>query len=352
MKLDDAVADLKFLVLFPWYGVEEAVEQAAPGSPRYRKLREILRYADDPWKLKAPELVKLAWTHQQAGTHYIQAFTELIEAYKKQTQERTRIMALGYSTLLSVAIMLVVFAAVTSILGQSSYIAALVPLMILPLAHYMQIELTSYDYRWPALAGLAVGPIAYLFTHNALIGLAAGSAAFAALYLPQFTRFVREYMGMRSRILAAFSALIYEPAPEPPKPITALERALLDLWHTAEQAERAFVDAVRGLLGVFLDYISTTVRYGVFFAALMPALYGAVYYMAMFFASQGIQTPPTTVSGPGVVGGGSAPTLNPAAMQGLLAPLAVAFAIITGKMAHSIGLGVSLIWLFLLPLLI
>jgi len=102
-------------------------------------------------------------------------------------------------------------------------IVGLINLLYIPLIHYYQMELVKYDYVKPmisGLAGLGIGLAVSLLLlklpalMTAAVSIIAFGIGFAALYMPQFIRFARDYLGMYSRVSKSFGELLLVQRPQ------------------------------------------------------------------------------------------------------------------------------------------
>ncbi len=176
-----------------------------------------------------------------------------------------------------------------------------------------------------------------------VFAVAIGSGlGFATLYIPQFIRFIRNYLGLPQRVLNSFNELLTIPNPQPPRPITIVERELRPLWDYAYSVGvREFVERVNILVDSMIDFIRRSVVTGFVYGPFVGVGYAFMTFTAYILA--GIHA--VTMTGMNLP-----VSLNPQLINSTLIPLAIATAILTGKSMHSIGLGISLIPIFLIPL--
>ncbi|WP_243676437.1 hypothetical protein [Vulcanisaeta distributa] len=220
----------------------------------------------------------------------------------------------------------------------------------MPIIHYYQVELVRYDYVKPTIAGLMGGFIAYSLG-SYLMGLSAlrlvfitamgSSLGFSTLYIPQFINFTRNYLGLPQRVLNSFNELLTIPNPQPPRPVTIVERELKPLWDYAYSVGvREFVERVNILVDSMIDFIRRSVTTGFVYGPFVGVGYAFMLFTA--YVLTGIHAVTMT--------GINLPiTLNPQLINSTLIPLAIATSVLTGKSMHSIGLGISLIPIYLTP---
>jgi hypothetical protein len=244
-------------------------------------------------------------------------------------------------------------------------IVGLINLALIPLIHYYQIELTKYDYVKPLISGfvgLGIGLTVSLLLlklpalMTATISIMTFGIGFAVLYMPQFTRFAMDYLGMPNRVSRAFGELLLVSDPRPPVPRTIVERELVQLWDYAySRGSRDVVERVNMVVDSFTNFIGQVVRsgfvYGPFIAvsyALMLALVAMLLaFHAPAYASSAVS------SATGITGAVSfiAGLANTNALLTMLIALGASTSIIVGKAMHSIGLGISLIPIFIAPII-
>jgi hypothetical protein len=244
-------------------------------------------------------------------------------------------------------------------------IVGLINLAFIPLIHYYQIELAKYDYIKPIIggsAGLSIGLVASLLLlklpalMTAAVSIIAFGIGFAVLYMPQFIRFVRDYTGMYGRVSKSFGELLLVSDPKPPTPRTLVERELVQLWDYAySRGSRDVVERVNMVVDSFMNFIRQVVRggfvYGPFIAvsyammltltAMLLALHAPALASSAVSSASGISSAASIISG----------LANTNALFTMLIVLGASTSIIVGKAMHSIGLGISLLPLFLAPVI-
>jgi hypothetical protein len=244
-------------------------------------------------------------------------------------------------------------------------IVGLINLAFIPLIHYYQVELVKYDYVKPmisGLAGLGTGLAASLLLlrlpglMTAAVSIITFGIGFAALYMPQFIRFAKDYLGMYNRVSKSFGELLLVHDPKPPVPRTIVEKELVQLWDYAySRGSRDVVERVNMVVDSFTNFIRQVVRsgflYGPFIAvsyAMMLALTAMLLALhAPAFASSAVSSAAGISSAVSFIAG----LANTNLLFMMLIVLGASTSIIVGKAMHSIGLGISLLPLFLAPII-
>jgi hypothetical protein len=191
---------------------------------------------------------------------------------------------------------------------------------------------------------------------TAAVSIITFGIGFAVLYMPQFTRFAKDYLGMYSRVSKSFGELLLVHDPKPPTPRTLVERELVQLWDYAySRGSRDVVERVNMVVDSFMNFIGQVVRsgfvYGPFIAvsyALMVALVAMLLALhAPALASSAVSSATGISSAASIISG----LTNVNAIFTMLIALGASTSIIVGKAMHSIGLGISMIPLFLAPII-
>ncbi|ADN51626.1 hypothetical protein [Vulcanisaeta distributa] len=353
MNLREIVSDLVFIIRVPIEGVEFAVNESAKLSRAWNRVATILNSLGNPWMLPRDyrrELVALASTYFSAGSDPGITFLALMNKYTALLNQQIdfQTQALVAITVLSIMIGVLSF---LIILGVPP-IVGLVGIVMVPVIHYFQVEITRYDYGKPSIAGIVAGAIGYALGYLlhagaekiALLVLFGFGIGFAVFYIPQFLRFIRDYAGLGSRVLKSFGELLNSPSPEPLRPITIIERELMPLWDYAYSVGvREFVERIVMVVSAFVDYVKRSVTTGLVYGPFITIGYVFTLFTAYILSS---------LNAGAVIANVQMPiTFNVSGISAALIPLAVSTAILTGKAMHSIGLGVVLIPLFLIPLI-
>ncbi|MCG2880346.1 MAG: hypothetical protein L7H00_00365 [Vulcanisaeta sp.] len=366
-SIKEYVADLIFVIRAPEDGVDLAVSEASRLSRSWFRLSMLLNVVNSPWLLKKGgyrrELLAYAHSFVTSGTDPDVAFMAILNKLNNVLSSRLQWVNASLTAVIVLSIMTGVLAFLT-ILGAPP-IVGLINLAFIPLIHYYQIELAKYDYVKPLISGivgLGIGLAASLLLlklpglMTAAVSIMTFGIGFAVLYMPQFIRFVRDYLGMYNRVSKAFGELLLVHDPKPPTPRTLVERELAQLWDYAySRGSRDVVERVNMVVDSFMNFIRQVVRsgfvYGPFIAvsyammlaltAMLLALHAPAYASSAVSSAVGITSAVSFIAG----------LANVNAIFTMLIALGASTSIVVGKAMHSIGLGVSLIPLFLAPVI-
>jgi hypothetical protein len=309
------------------------------------------------------ELLAYAHSFVASGTDPDVAFMAILNKLNNVLSNKLQWINASLTAVIVLSIMTGVLAFMV-ILGAPP-IVGLINLLYIPLIHYYQIELAKYDYVKPLISGfvgLSIGLVVSLLLLR-LPGLMAAAVSiitfgigFAALYMPQFVRFAKDYVGMYNRVSKSFGELLLVHDPKPPTPRTLVERELVQLWDYAySRGSRDVVERVNMVVDSFMNFIRQVVRsgfvYGPFIAvsyAMMLALAAMLLaFHAPALASSAVSSATSITSAASIISG----LANTYALFVMLIALGASTSIIVGKAMHSIGLGISLLPLFLAPII-
>jgi len=309
------------------------------------------------------ELLAYAHSFVTSGTDPDVAFMAILNKLNNVLSSRLQWVNASLTAVIVLSIMTGVLAFMV-ILGAPP-IVGLINLLYIPLIHYYQIELTKYDYVKPLISGfvgLGIGLAASLLLlklpglMTAVVSIMTFGIGFAALYMPQFLKFAMDYMGMYGRVSKSFGELLLVSDPKPPTPRTLVERELVQLWDYAySRGSRDVVERVNMVVDSFMNFVRQVVRsgfvYGPFIAvsyammlaltAMLLALHAPAYASSAVSSATGITGAVSFIAG----------LANVNAIFTMLIALGASTSIVVGKAMHSIGLGVSLIPLFLAPVI-
>jgi hypothetical protein len=366
-SIKEYIADLIFVIRAPEDGMDLAVSEASKLSRSWFRLSMLLNVVASPWLLRRGgyrrELLAYAHSFVASGTDPDVAFMAILNKLNNVLSSRLQWVNVSLTAVIVLSIMTGVLAFMT-ILGAPP-IVGLINLLYIPLIHYYQVELVKYDYIKPmisGLAGLGVGLAVsqLLFKLPALMTAAVSiitfGIGFAALYMPQFIRFVRDHTGMYGRVSKSFGELLLVHDPKPPVPRTIVERELVQLWDYAySRGSRDVVERVNMVVDSFVNFIGQVVRSGFVYGPFIAVSYALmVVLVAMLLALHAPALASSAVSS--ASGIGSAASIisglaNTNALFTMLIVLGASTSIIVGKAMHSIGLGISLLPLFLAPVI-
>jgi len=366
-SIKEYVADLIFVIRAPEDGTDLAVSEASRLSRSWFKLSMLLNVVASPWLLRRGgyrrELLSYAHSFVTSGTDPDIAFMAILNKLNNVLNSKLQWINASLTAVIVLSIMTSVLAFLT-ILGAPP-IVGLINLLYIPLIHYYQIELAKYDYIKPmssGLVGLGVGLTVSLLLlrlpglMTATISIITFGIGFAVLYMPQFVRFARDYMGMYGRVSKSFGELLLVSDPRPPVPRTIVERELVQLWDYAySRGSRDVVERVNMVVDSFTNFIRQVVRsgfvYGPFIAvsyAMMLALVAMLLALhAPALASSAVSSASGISSAASIISG----LANVILLFTMLIILGASTSIIVGKAMHSIGLGISLLPLFLAPVI-
>jgi hypothetical protein len=366
-SIREYVADLVFVIRAPEDGTDLAVSEASRLSRSWFRLSMLLNVVTTPWLLRRGgyrrELLAYAHSFVTSGTDLDVAFMAILNKLNNVLNSKLQWINASLTAVIVLSIMTGVLAFMV-ILGAPP-VLGLINLAFIPLIHYYQIELVKYDYAKPLISGfvgLGIGLTVSLLLLR-LPGLMAATVSiitfgmgFAVFYMPQFIRFVRDYTGMYGRVSKAFGELLLVSDPKPPTPRTLVERELVQLWDYAySRGSRDVVERVNMVVDSFTNFIRQVVRsgfvYGPFIAvsyAMMLALAAMLLALhAPALASSAVSSATGISSAVSFIAG----LANTNALLTMLIILGASTSIIVGKAMHSIGLGISLIPLFLAPVI-
>jgi len=366
-SIREYVADLVFVIRAPEDGMDLAVGEASRLSKAWFKISMLLNVVASPWLLRRGgyrrELLAYAHSFVASGTDPDVAFMAILNKLNNVLSSRLQWVNASLTAVIVLSIMTSVLAFLT-ILGAPP-IVGLINLLYIPLIHYYQIELAKYDYVKPLISGfvgLGIGLVVSLLLlklpglMTAAVSIMTFGIGFAALYMPQFLKFARDYLGMYGRVSKSFGELLLVSDPKPPVPRTIVEKELVQLWDYAySRGSRDVVERVNMVVDSFTNFIRQVVRsgfvYGPFIAvsyALMLALVAMLLaFHAPALASSAVSSASGISSAASIISG----LTNVNAIFTMLIALGASTSVIVGKAMHSIGLGVSIIPLFLTPII-
>jgi len=191
---------------------------------------------------------------------------------------------------------------------------------------------------------------------TAAVSIITFGIGFAVLYMPQFTRFARDYLGMYGRGSKSFGELLLVHDPKPPVPRTIVERELIQLWDYAySRGSRDVVERVNMVVDSFTNFIGQVVRSGFVYGPFIAVSYALMVVLAAMLlalhapalASSAVSSATGITSAVSFIAG----LANTSALLTMLIALGASTSIVVGKAMHSVGLGISLLPLFLAPII-
>jgi hypothetical protein len=366
-SIKEYIADLVFVIRAPEDGVDLAVSEASKLSRSWFRLSMLLNVVASPWLLRRGgyrrELLAYAHSFVASGTDPDVAFMAILNKLNNVLSSRLQWVNASLTAVIILSIMTGVLAFMV-ILGAPP-IVGLINLLYIPLIHYYQVELVKYDYAKPmisGLAGLGIGLVASSLLlrlpalMTATISIITFGIGFAVFYMPQFIRFAMDYLGMYSRVSKSFGELLLVSDPKPPVPRTIVEKELIQLWDYAySRGSRDVVERVNMVVDSFMNFIRQVVRSGFLYGPFIAVSYALmVVLVAMLLALHAPALASSAVSSASSITGAVsfiAGLANAYALFTMLIALGASTSIVVGKAMHSIGLGVSLIPLFLAPVI-
>jgi len=366
-SIKEYIADLIFVIRAPEDGTDLAVSEASRLSRSWFRLSMLLNVVNSPWLLRRGgyrrELLAYAHSFVASGTDPDIAFMAILNKLNNVLNSKLQWINASLTAVIVLSIMTGVLAFMV-ILGAPP-IVGLINLLYIPLIHYYQVELVKYDYVKPmisGLAGLGIGLAVSLLLlrlpglMTAVISIMTFGIGFAALYMPQFIRFAMDYLGMHNRVSKSFGELLLVSDPKPPVPKTIVEGELIQLWDYAySRGSRDVVERVNMVVDSFTNFIRQVVRsgflYGPFIAVSYAMMLALAAMLLAFHAPALASSAVSSASGIGSAASIISGLANTNALLTMLIALGASTSIIVGKAMHSIGLGVSLIPLFLTPII-
>ena len=366
-SIKEYIADLVFVIRAPEDGMDLAVGEASRLSKAWFRLSMLLNVVNTPWLLRRGgyrrELLAYAHSFVTSGTDSDVAFMAILNKLNNVLSSRLQWVNASLTAVIVLSIMTGVLAFLT-ILGAPP-IVGLINLLYIPLIHYYQVELVKYDYIKPIIgdsAGLSIGLAVSLLLlrlpglMTAAVSIITFGIGFAALYMPQFIRFVRDYLGMPNRVSKSFGELLLVSDPKPPVPRTIVEKELIKLWDYAySRGSRDVVERVNMVVDSFTNFIRQVVRsgfvYGPFIAVSYALMLALAAMLLAFHAPALASSAVSSASGIGSAASIISGLTNVNAIFTMLIALGASTSIIVGKAMHSIGLGISMIPLFLAPII-
>jgi hypothetical protein len=361
-SIKEYIADLIFVIRAPEDGTDLAVSEASRLSKAWFKLSMLLNVTNSPWLLRRGgyrrELLAYAHSFVTSGTDPDVAFMAILNKLNNVLSSRLQWVNASLTAVIVLSIMTGVLAFMV-ILGAPP-IVGLINLLYILLIHYYQVELVKYDYIKPLISGfvgLGIGlAVSLLLKLPALMTATASIIAFglgfAILYMPQFLKFAMDYSGMYNRVSKSFGELLLVHDPKPPTPKTLVERELVQLWDYAySRGSRDVVERVDIVVDSFMNFIGQVVRSGFVYGPFIAVSYAmmlALAAMLLAFHAPALASSAVGISSAALIISGLA---NTNFLFTMLIALGASTSIIVGKAMHSIGLGISLLPLFLAPII-
>lgn len=332
MRVSDLVNLMLLVLMSPLIGSEEAVKLIGG----YTKLTRAGKL-----------LLTMARHYEQSGISYdayfeflMQRFSNIIEDWGRMSNE------INISVLMLTMVLVMIEALVVMLVSINAIevLTVVMPLLLVPLIHVNQLKMYDYDYLKPTMTGTTSSIAVYLITHNSLYTITAFSLGFAVLYMPQFLGFVRLIMNLEHRVMEPILELTWNPTPREIIGSSIIEREFSRIRDIAYSigAPYFIAKAIRVMDSVIFR-LKTMFRDNVIYGALIPINYVALVEFAEFI--NGALAKTAIEAAPNLLFNYHVPPL-------ILLASAVTSAVLTGKVVHSLGLGLSIIFIFTIPLLI
>lgn len=290
-------------------------------------------------------LLAIAKHYEQSGVSYEAYFEFLMQRFIDMLEDWRRISGeVNLSILLTSAAvtMLEAVAMMLAGVGLIEPFTLAAPIALIPIAHLNQVKLWRYDYTKPLLAASLSAAVAYALVKNPIYILLAFSLGFSTLYIPQMSRFIRLMVNLDRRVLEPIAELLWSPYPRFITGSSPIEVEFSRLMYIAHSVGAPFFIArVVRVVEVVAHHIKSMARDGVLYGSLIPINFVALVEFINFINSQLPSTPTGTIP---II------TYHPSSAVILLSTVAVS--LLTGKVIHSMGLGIVLMTPLLLALLI
>jgi hypothetical protein len=331
MRLRDVVNLMLLVLMSPLVGSDEAVRLIG----------------DNVELTKAGKLLlTMARHYEQSGISYdayfeflVQRFSNIVEDWRRMSSEvNLSILVLVMALIMVEALMVMLIG-----IGIAGLLLLLMPLLLIPIIHLNQPKIYEYDYLKPTVIGLASASVVYVITHNAPYSLIAFSLGFSTLYLPQFLGFLRLMINLEGRITEPILELTWNPNPRVIVGSSTIEREFSRVRDLAYSVGAPyFVTRAARIVDSVVFQLKAMFRDDVIYGVLIPISYIALVEFVEFV--NGVLSgslSAVTVRAPFSY---HVPTLA-------LLISAVSTSILSGKVIHSIGLGLSIMFMFIIPTL-
>ncbi|ABW01208.1 hypothetical protein [Caldivirga maquilingensis] len=291
-------------------------------------------------------LLTMARHYEQSGISYDayfeflnQRFSNMVEDWRRMSSEvNLSVLMLTTALIMLEALMIMLIGA-----GLADSILVIAPLMLIPLIHVNQLKLYDYDYVKPTVIGFASALILYLSTRSLGYTILAFSLGFSILYMPQFLNFIRLITNLERKIMEPILELTWNPNPREITGSSIIEREFSRIRDIAYSIGAPyFVTRAARVVDSLVFQIRVMFRDNVVYGLLIPINYIALIEFLKFINS--------TISATAVNASLASP-FNYHVPSIILLASALTTSMLTGKVIHSIGLGLSIMCLFLIPLL-
>lgn len=331
MKIRELVNLTLLVLMSPVVGYEEAIRLTG-GNVELTKAGRML--------------LNMARHYEQSGISYDAYFEFLNQRFSNMVDDWRRMSSEVNLSVLMLTIAVVMLEALMIMLigvGLIASILVLSPLLLIPLIHANQLKLYEYDYIKPTALGFTSASLVYLITHSLDYTIIAFSVGFSILYMPQFINFIKLIANLERRVMEPILELTWNPNPREIIGSSIIEREFSRIRDIAYSVGAPyFVTRTARVVDSLIFQIKSMFRDNVVYGVLVPINYIALIEFVEFINN--------AISSTMVNASFNSP-FNYHVPPIILLTSALTTAVLTGKVIHSVGLGLSIICVFLIPLL-
>ena len=291
-------------------------------------------------------LLTMARHYEQSGISYDAYFEFLNQRFSNMVEDWRRMSSEVNLSVLMLTMALVMLEALMVMLigvGLAGSILVLAPLLLIPLIHVNQLKLYNYDYVKPTIIGFTSALVIYLITRSLDYTIIVFSLGFSILYMPQFINFINLIANLERRVMEPILELTWNPNPRDIMGSSIIEREFSRIRDIAYSIGAPyFVTRAARVVDSLVFQIRSMFRDNVVYGVLIPVNYIALIEFLKFINN--------TISVTAVNASLASP-FNYHVPSIMLLASALTTSVLTGKVIHSVGLGLSIMCLFLIPLL-
>jgi len=330
-----------FILLAPIIGSSEAAKSINDDVFK-RIYTEDIQFGIVRGKGIEYELYKAAKHYENSGVKPEIEFEYLFTHLSNWLESRRKLLTEILIVILTCVILLTGIVPLLSCYtpASASIVLPIATLFLIPIIHEFQIELIKYKYYNAIIIGLIASIITHLITRNVILDLIMFGIGFSIIYIPSFISFIKNYLGLKIRVMESFHELMWSPNPKELKPYTIVEQELKTLFDTVKSLGiPALIARANRLIDTLMTHLIDQQRIQLIYALFIPIGYFCALFVLSIIKPSLIYTPTPIY------------WINIENIKYALIISGISTAILTGKTIHSIGLGVSLIPIFLIPLL-
>ncbi len=346
-----------FTLLAPLIGYEEAARDIAKGQREIdREFITSIYTSRKRRKGIENELIEAAKNYEISGIDNRAYFEYMLLRLTLYVEDLRRRLGEYYVAILTLCIGLSLLSLIIVLILHNVLILGLTIVSIgciIFLLHLFQIKLAEYNYMKPLLAGFLASSISMILALCIFnvwdickimsISIISFSSIFSVLYIPQFLKFMRFLLYIRTRLIRPFYELLWNPVPRFFRTELLIEREFYRVFEKGKQIGAPwFIARVNKLVELFVDFIVFSVRQGILYSLFIP-----VGFLTLLFIVRMLLNVVCSVSPPGVILGSIVLLPDVHTLRLFLIVYSYVTGLVTGKMMHSVGLGV-LIGLILL----